>query len=141
MKKKLLDRSMLRFVLVGMVNTAVGSAIMYTLYNVFHFSFWVSSASNYILSSILSYFLNKNFTFKSEEKSPGTVIKFALNIAVCYIIAHMAAKPLVAYLLRKFSETTRDNVAMAVGLVFFGIINYFGQRFFVFNYASEKNGK
>ena len=136
MKKKLLDRSMLRFVLVGMVNTAVGSAIMFTLYNVFHFSF-----SNYILSSILSYFLNKNFTFKSEEKSPGTVIKFALNIAVCYIIAHMAAKPLVSYLLREYSETTKDNVAMAVGLVFFGIINYFGQRFFVFNYTSEKNGK
>ena len=141
MIKKLFDKSMLRFVLVGIVNTAFGSAIMFTLYNVFHFSFWVSSASNYFFSSILSFFLNKYFTFKNQDHSFKMVIKFALNIAVCYLIAYGIAKPLAAEIFSGYSVTVRDNIAMVVGLGLFAVMNYFGQRFFVFDYTSEKNRK
>lgn len=70
--KKLFDEKLLKFILVGVVNTLVGMAIMFGLYNLAHCSYWVSSAANYILTSILSYFLNKYFTFQNREAQCGT---------------------------------------------------------------------
>lgn len=71
MKKiqQLLDLTFWKFVLVGIINTVVGTTVMFVAYNALHFSYWVSSASNYIIGSIVSYFLNKYFTFQNKEKS------------------------------------------------------------------------
>lgn len=135
--KSLLDASVLRFLLVGCVNTLVGSAIMFGLYNLAHCSYWLSSAANYILTSILSFFLNKFFTFRSRTWSGREVLRFAVNIAVCYLIAYGAAKPLVRLLLQNADATLRDNLSMLVGMVLFTGCNYIGQRFFAF----KKEGK
>ena len=37
---------------------------------------------------------NPNFTFKSKEKSVSEIIRFALNIIVCYVLAYGIAKRL-----------------------------------------------
>ena len=57
--KKFFDPSMLRFLLVGVVNTLVGAGIMFLLYNLAGCSYWLSSAANYIVGGVVSYFLNK----------------------------------------------------------------------------------
>ena len=75
MKEKIIQNTVLRFILVGVINTLVGTAIMFGLYNLAHCSYWVSSASNYILTSILSFFLNKFFTFQNKEKSLDIVFR------------------------------------------------------------------
>ena len=105
---------------------------MFGLYNLAHCSYWVSSASNYILTSILSFFLNKFFTFQNKEKSIGQVVRFAVNIAVCYLLAYGIAKPLCLYLLSGVVTSVRDNVSMFVGMCLFTAFNYCGQRFFAF---------
>ena len=46
--KKHLDRTLWKFLLVGTVNTVVGTGIMFVFYNVLHLSYWLSSASNYV---------------------------------------------------------------------------------------------
>ena len=130
--RTLFDAKLWKFLLVGVINTLVGTAIMFGLYNVAGCSYWVASAANYVLTSILSFFLNKYFTFRSRERSVGQVVRFAANIAVCYLIAYGAAKPLCLRLLANASVSTRDNVAMLVGMVFFTGLNYLGQRFFAF---------
>lgn len=128
----LVDKKLAKFLLVGVINTLVGTAIMFGLYNLAHASYWVSSAANYILTSILSFFLNKYFTFGSKEKSVSEVVRFALNIAVCYLLAYGIAKPLCLHLLSGASAQLRDNVSMFVGMCLFTGFNYLGQRFFAF---------
>ncbi len=134
MKKllSLFDAKLLRFLIVGVINTLVGSAIMFGLYNLAHCSYWFSSASNYVLTSILSFFLNKYFTFKNKEQSFSQVLRFVVNIAVCYLAAYGVAKPLCRLILAGASVTVRDNVSMLVGMVIFTGLNYLGQRFFAF---------
>lgn len=132
MKEKIIQNTVLRFILVGVINTLVGTAIMFGLYNLAHCSYWVSSASNYILTSILSFFLNKFFTFQNKEKSIRQVVRFAVNIAVCYLLAYGIAKPLCLYLLSGVVTSVRDNVSMFVGMCLFTAFNYCGQRFFAF---------
>ena len=84
---KLFDKTFWKFIIVGVANTLFGTAIMFVFYNIFHFSYWVSSASNYVFGSILSYFLNKFFTFESKDNSLSTILKFVVNISICYLLA------------------------------------------------------
>ena len=85
-----------------------------------------------IFTCIICYFLNKYFTFRSRTDTPRQALRFALNIAVCYLIAYGLAKPLTLRLLSGVSVTARDNVAMLVGMVLFSLLNYLGQRVLVF---------
>ena len=136
---KFFDKTFLKFIIVGVINTLFGTAIMFGFYNLLHLSYWISSAANYFFGSILSYFLNKRFTFKNTEKGAGTVIRFVVNISLCYLIAYGAAKPLVRFVLSGASEKIRDNIAMLVGMGLFVMLNYIGQRFFAF--AEKKTGE
>lgn len=129
---KKMDGTAVRFVIVGIINTLFGTAIMFVFYNVFHLSYWISSASNYFFGSILSYFLNKNFTFKYGKTDFQSVFRFTVNILLCYLLAYGIAKPLVRMLMEGYSQALQENVAMMAGMVFFVCINYLGQRFFAF---------
>ena len=126
------DRRFLKFCLVGVLNTLVGTAVMFGLYNLAQCSYWFSSAMNYVVGSVVSYFLNKHFTFRSSGGGWRQLLRFALNIAVCYLIAYSAAQPFVEWLLKDADVRVRDNLAMLVGMVIFTGLNYLGQRFFAF---------
>lgn len=130
---KLFDRTFWKFILVGIANTIVGTGIMFLFYNVFHLSYWISSASNYLFGSIFSFVLNRMFTFQSKKNVGKTLPKFVLNITVCYLLAYGAAKPLVAWILSGLPENIQDNVAMLVGMCAFVGLNYIGQRYYVFD--------
>lgn len=130
--KMFFDRTFWKFIIVGVANTLFGTGIMFVFYNVFHFSYWISSASNYVFGSILSYVLNRLFTFKNEETTIRTLPRFVINISLCYLLAYGIAKPLVAAILSGFSQVVQDNIAMLAGMCFFVGFNYIGQRFFVF---------
>ena len=136
--RQLFDKSFLTFLIVGVVNTLFGTAIMLVLYNVFGCSYWVSSFCDYFFGSILSYFLNKHFTFHYQGTDWRSIVKFAMNIVVCYLIAYSLALPLTRQTLQNWELSTPvvENVAMLVGTGLFMVINYIGQKFFAF---SEKN--
>ena len=102
---KLFDKSFLKFLAVGVINTLVGYGVMFGLYNLagLHtwgdLGFWISSAANYVVGSIVSFFLNKNFTFQNQEKGAGVVLRFILSISLCYLLAYGLAKPAVKWVL------------------------------------------
>ena len=89
--KNILDITFWKFVLVGIVNTLVGTAVMFAAYNVLHLSYWISSASNYVVGSIVSYFLNKYFTFQNKEKS-WELIGYVCVIYFCLLCWFGAAR-------------------------------------------------
>ena len=130
--RRLFDKTFVKFIIVGVINTLVGTMIMFGLYNLAGASYWVSSAVNYILASILSFVLNKKITFAHSGKVIRSGLRFAVNIAVCYLIAYGVAKPCAFALLLGASVTLQENVAMLIGMCLFTGLNYLGQRFFVF---------
>ena len=111
--KQYLDLTFWKFILVGIINTLVGTTVMFVAYNLCHLNYWVSSASNYVLGSIVSYFLNKYIT-------------------ICYLLAYGLAKPFVNWILAGQATVVRDNVSMLVGMGAFVVFNYLGQRLVVF---------
>ena len=132
MKKTWIDGTVLRFLLVGIVNTLVGCGAMFLLYNLAHWSYWVSSAANYVLGGVVSFFLNKYFTFRKREWSWGQVVKFAASVALCWLLAYGLAQPLVKRVLTDWPVRLQENAAMLTGMCLYTVLNYLGQRFFAF---------
>lgn len=136
--KEWLDGRFWRFLLVGVANTLVGNGLSFLLLNLTPAGYWVSSAISYTLASVMSYFLNKHFTFRNTESGWRPAVRFAVNIAVCWVMAYGIARPVAAWMLTAAPDTLRDNVAMAVGMVLFVGLNYLGQRLLVFGGRTEK---
>ncbi|MBR0101267.1 MAG: GtrA family protein, partial [Treponema sp.] len=118
-----------KFLLVGVVNTIVGNAAMFLFYNLLHFSYWISTATGYVLGGTVSYFLNKFFTFKNKDKSVRQLIFFIISLIVCYMVAFSIANIMGTLLLKNYSQTLRDNVAMLLGMGLYTALNYIAQRF------------
>lgn len=152
--KEIFDIKLLKFLFVGILNTIVGYLLTVLFMNVLNFGYWPSTALSYILASVMSYFLNKYFTFKNTEKGIKPVLRFSLNIGVCYLLAYGIAQPLVGFIMQLdfmsswvssiintplmlslFGGNTVkfcDNVAVLAGMGLFMCFNYIGQRFFAF---------
>ena len=145
----ILDVSFRRFILVGIINTLVGLGVNYLLLWLLgmngrvsdNAAYWIASAANYIVGSILSYFLNKYYTFRSRGKSASEVLRFVVNIIVCWILAYGTARPFIGWLFTGRWIWPWENVklpgaagyvATLLGAGIFVILNYFGQRFFAF---------
>lgn len=140
MLKKLLNLEQSRFVIVGVLNTLIGTTVMFVAYNVGGCGYWISSALNYIVGSIFSYFANKYFTFRTHDRSLSEMIRFILNIIICYAIAYGVAKPIINMLLEKsnLSLQIKEQIGMLLGMCIFVVVNFFGQKFFVFHAISKK---
>lgn len=131
-----MKKQVVRFILVGIFNTILGILTMFYFYNFLGWGYWGSSATSYTLGSVISFFLNKHFTFKNKDSYLATGIKFAVNIGLCYFTAYLIAKPLVRYLLLVmgfgFSVSIVEQIAMLVGMVLFTALNFLGQKLLVF---------
>lgn len=136
--KNIIDKKLLKFILVGILNTLVGTVIMFGLYNLADCSYWVSSAANYVIGSILSYVLNKKFTFRHRGRIAQSALRFTGNIAACYLLAYGIAKPVVRAILTDATQQVQENIAMLAGMILFTGFNYLGQRYFVFGEKNEE---
>lgn len=143
MSKRLIDKTIVKFLVVGIINTLIGSGTMFLLYNLASCSYWVSSASNYIVGSIVSFFLNKYFTFQNKLWSWVQVGKFIVNTVVCYLIGYGLAKMFVLWIMSNQPLHIQENLAMVLGMCFYTGLNYFGQRFYAFQESgtTKKNGQ
>ena len=142
--KSFFDIKFLKFLLVGVLNTLIGEGIVLLLTQPAgwkNFS-WGPGAAAFVgtvIGSIVSYFLNKYFTFKNKEKGLKPAIRFTINIAACLLIRVLVATGVSE--LCKATGFTMSNMdvntfagylSWAVGACVFVACNYVGQRFFAF---------
>lgn len=129
------DKSMIPFLLIGVGNTLISQLLMQLLHAL-GAGYWWSSALPFALTSIASYALNKRFSFRNSASVGSTLWRFALVIAVCYLLAYSVARPLTAALLTHVAPQADagliEKLAMLTGQVLFTALNYVGQRFFAF---------
>lgn len=152
--KKFIDKKTLKFLIVGVANTAVGMGIMLLLSFIFNktvpefaeqsvfilgttdytASYIISSVINYVVGGILSYFLNKYWSFGNKEKDKMIVVKFIVTVVLCYAVSYLGAKPLMELALKNsgIANKWKEFIALIVGAGLYTVLNYFGQRFFAF---------
>ncbi len=129
--KKLFDVSMLKFLLVGVGNTLLSTVLMFALEGL---GYWPSTAIAYVAGAVMSFFLNKRFTFHSDEVLWKAAVKFAVNVAVCYVVGYGLARLVMGALspLNPLPAIWWERLSKLVGMGLYTVLNYFGQRFFAF---------
>lgn len=132
---KIIDKSFFKFLLVGVLNTGVSFVLMFLLEGL---GYWPSTAIAYVAGAVISFFLNKHFTFKSKQKVWKEILKFAINVILCYIVAYSLAKPLMEWALgfTNFSDIWIERITKIFAMGLYTLINYFTQKFITF---SQKN--
>lgn len=131
MRGKLFDASIPKFLLVGVGNTLLSAVIMFALEDL---GYWPSTAIAYLAGAVMSFFLNRKFTFRSEAELGRSALRFAINVAVCYVLAYAIAQPLGGMLLGAVGVEGLwlERLTKIGGMGLYTVLNYFGQRFFAF---------
>ena len=131
-----ISRSLFIFMLIGLGNTGLNMLIMLALYRHFGLGHWSASAIGFVITSALSFLLNRKFSFNSQGKPVSDLWRFVLVIAACYFVAYALALPMIEWAvdLPVFVRLAPwgGEIALLLGNVIFTALNYLGQRFFAF---------
>lgn len=132
---RLIDKSIPKFLLVGVGNTLLSMVLMFLLEGL---GYWPSTAIAYAAGAVMSFFLNRRFTFQSEAALLPSAVKFAVNVAVCYVLAYALAQPAAGWILGRTAIPAlwQERLTKLGGMGLYTVLNYFGQRFFAFRAAS-----
>ena len=139
LRQRLLQNSFLRFLLVGVGNTLLSMILMFLLEGL---GYWPSTAIAYVAGATMSFFLNRYFTFHSEEDFWRSLGKFVVNVAVCYVVGYGLARGLLTAPDVAAPERLvwYERASKVLGMCLYTLLNYFGQRFFAFR-KGGKNAK
>lgn len=140
--KRLSDASFVRFLGVGVINTLIGLSLNFLLYNFVFWPlghdprYWLATGISNAIGAVASFFLNRKFTFRNKTLILKTLPRFILVIAACYLIAYKFAQDFLQWAVLQInlqiSERVLGNVMVLFGMGLYTILNYFGQKLFVF---------
>ena len=121
-----LDASAIRFLLAGIVNTLGSLAIIY-LAKVVGIGDMSANAMGYGVGIILSFVLNKKWTFQHDGPVFSTFVRFVIVIGLAYL-ANLAVVLGTIYILN-----INSYIAQALGIPLYTSIAYIGSRWYVFS--------
>lgn len=127
--------SFARFLLVGLFNTLVGLGASFAFFNVLHMNYWLSTFAGNCIGAIVSYALNRTFTFRSKASVRSSFWKFILVILVCYGFSYSVSMLLAeaaSSLMPSIGPGLLHNAAILVGNGIYTICNYAGHKYFTF---------
>jgi putative flippase GtrA len=127
--------SFIKFLLVGLLNTIVGLGFMFFLKNGFNLPYWVATFTGNTLGAVVSFLLNRSFTFTSCVPIKEGVPRFAAVIIICYLFSFSISRLLAESLTDRdwqMNLISNDSLAILLGTGIYTISNYLGQKWYVF---------
>lgn len=118
-------RRLIRFAIVGVVNTAIDFSIFAVLYYLLHWPLLAAHAAGFMLAVVNSYVCNKTWTF--GDRRPSRMedgVKFLL-VAICGLVTGSAVIALAAQFMPALAAK-----ACAVAATF--VVNYWASARYVF---------
>lgn len=153
--EKIFSKEFITYCLVGLINTLVGISVAFICLNLFMLSYAVSTSLAYIFGSIVSFFLNKKYTFKNKDKSFIQFIKFFTTMLPAYIFSYWLGfevsyfcfdtkkglfysfAALIAQYTSIVLEKIVDNFAVLFSMAIFLIVGFSINKFIVFKNKKE----
>ena len=147
--KRMFDRTLLIYSVVGVLNFIVCTLLMFMLYNQLHVSEHLAPVINYVLGSVIWYLSCRYLIFRDRRSTPDLILRFVVEVVVCYGLSYYVVAPLVGALILQWERVLsffsfggvakiEGNCSMTVGMLTYAILNYFGQRYFVFSRRFER---
>lgn len=114
-----------RFLTVGFLNTLLGYCIIFFAMYVLNWSPIMSNAVGYGVGLMVSYFLNRHYTFKSTKKRLPEMMFFL----ICFLIAYGGN---AAVLQLAIFIGIDPGVSQIVSGIFYVFVFFFLNKYFVF---------
>ncbi|CAH0344081.1 GtrA family protein [Bacillus sp. CECT 9360] len=128
--------SFIRFLLVGVINTGVGLSAIFILMNAFHISYWFSTFLGNGAGAVISFLLNRAFTFKSDVSFKKSGLLFVSVILCCYFASYSTSSWVSERILHNI-PVSQQNLSVFLGSCMYTITNYIGQKYIVFKAFSK----
>ena len=121
-----------RFLLVGVANTAIGYAVMFSALAL-GAAYVPATLAGTLVGLCVSFALNRRFTFRHTGGAAGAAARFAAVSLLCYFAAYPGARVALAGGAAPF--LTADQTAAVVGSVLYTALHYVLLRTVVFSRA------
>lgn len=134
-----LNNHLIRFLLVGILNTIIGLSSMFILFNLFDWSYWLATFTGNTIGTVISYILNRSFSFNSTVNHSEAFPRFLMVIVLCYTVSYSASGAAAKFITipEWASEMlSSEELCILFGSVLYTITNYIGQKGFVFRRAT-----
>ena len=118
--------SLIKFFLVGISNTFVGLSAIYLVTWSFGVSASIANAAGYLLGLMVSFVLNKRWTFHHG----GPIVPAFIRFIAIFAIAYLANLGTVLILIEQFR--VNEYLAQAAGIPPYTILFYLGSRYIAF---------
>lgn len=119
-------RQSLRFAVVGMINTSVGLAIIFALMFFMKIGPAVANALGYVIGLLISFALNRMWTFQSSRSLAEVLPKYVALAVACYFLN----LGIVMGAVSKFN--CNAYLAQLLGIFFYTVCMFLGCRWLVF---------
>jgi putative flippase GtrA len=124
---KLLNHTLIKYLITGVANTLVGLGIIYLCLYALG---WKSAPANlvgYGVGIVFSFAMNKRWTFRDTGSHALAFVRFAIVLCVAYLVNLATVLELERALhLNKY-------LAQAAGVPPYTLVGYLGCRFYAFN--------
>ena len=143
---KIITKEFIAYCLVGLVNTFVGISTAFVCLNFLLLSYAISTGMSYVFGIIVSFFLNKKYTFKNKDKLGMQFVKFFSTMLPAYIVSYWAGYELT-HLFFKYGvrllnllteiinipqDRTVDNISVLCSMAIYLIVGFSVNKFIVF---------
>ena len=122
---------LLKYGLVGVLNTLVTLLSIFVLMKLLNVSYIISNAAGYLFGFTNSFVLNKIWTFRSKGPVGREGILFIAIFLICYGIQ------LICLLFFKEIVYIRIEVATIMAMVVYTGLNFLGNKFITFRSGGE----
>lgn len=118
--------TLIRYLLVGVFNTLVGLGTIYLAMYFLHMDIVYSNALGYMVGIVVSFFLNKKWTFKNQDHVVYSFLRYLLVLLIAYGVN--LATVLFAYT----HFDLNPYLSQALGTIPYTLIGFLGGRYFAF---------
>jgi putative flippase GtrA len=119
-------KQLLRFATVGVVNTGLGYAVIFACMYLVGLGAVTSNVLGYAVGLVVSYLLNRSFTFRSAAAPLREIVRF---VAI-FLLAYLANLAVLILLIRHAG--VHEGVAQVLaGVVYFGL-SFVMNKYYVF---------
>lgn len=122
---------LIRYAFVGVLNTGLGYAVIFLCMGVFDWSPVSSNVAGYAVGFVVSFLLNRTFTFRSTGRARGELKRFLLIFALAYL-ANLG----VLVLLVHAAGLAAGWAQVIAGIVYFAL-SFVLSKYYVFVDGSE----
>jgi putative flippase GtrA len=123
----IIDKTLIRFLVVGLFNTFIGLSIIFFLKWSFSFGDFSSNLIGYILGFFFSFYMHQRWTYNYSGAIKNAIIRYFIIV----IIGYLSNLGLVMFLINIVNVNT--YLAQFFGIFPYVLIVFIGGKLFVFN--------